>query len=347
MGLNRESFVVRNRRIGSNNSLCVRNFVYLHYFDFTKSTKIRFGYHQKLEKLGEDMREFESESSKTAKLIGLAGVAIVGSLVVIPILGTWYTVDEGERAVLLRNGAITGVSQPGFHGKLPIIDDPQKISIREKETSLRSDSYSRDQQPAEITAIVTWRIREGEVADVYSQFGGEEGVESRLIATRVPQAIRVVFSQFTAEKSIAERGRMNSEIMRSVREAVGDKFVEVLSVQTSVDFSDAYEESIEKRMLAEVRVTEEKQNAEREKIQAEIEVTRAQAKADSDRALAIARAEGVKAMGEAEATAIRAKGEALRDNPMLVGLISAERWDGKLPNTMVPGGAIPFVSVDN
>jgi len=47
----------------------------------------------------------------------------------------------------------------------------------------------------------------------------------------------------------------------------------------------------------------------------------------------------------AEADAIRAKGAALRDNPTLIALTSAERWNGILPTTMVPGGAVPFVNV--
>lgn len=36
---------------------------------------------------------------------------------------------------------------------------------------------------------------------------------------------------------------------------------------------------------------------------------------------------------------------ALRDNPALIGLVQAEKWDGKLPVTMVPEGALPFLNV--
>jgi hypothetical protein len=32
-------------------------------------------------------------------------------------------------------------------------------------------------------------------------------------------------------------------------------------------------------------------------------------------------------------------------NPNLVALVPAERWNGVLPTTMVPGSAVPFVSV--
>ncbi|MDY8015799.1 prohibitin family protein, partial [Escherichia coli] len=46
----------------------------------------------------------------------------------------------------------------------------------------------------------------------------------------------------------------------------------------------------------------------------------------------------------AEAEAIRLRGEALRENPGLVALTTAERWDGKLPDTMIPGSTVPFIS---
>ena len=52
-----------------------------------------------------------------------------------------------------------------------------------------------------------------------------------------------------------------------------------------------------------------------------------------------------KVKGEAEAEAIRARGAALRDNPDMIKLIQAERWNGILPTTMVPGAALPFVNV--
>ena len=39
------------------------------------------------------------------------------------------------------------------------------------------------------------------------------------------------------------------------------------------------------------------------------------------------------------------RGKALGNNPNLVTLVQAERWNGVLPTTMVPGSSVPFVSV--
>jgi regulator of protease activity HflC (stomatin/prohibitin superfamily) len=125
------------------------------------------------------------------------------------------------------------------------------------------------------------------------------------------------------------------EIQDAIQKASNNTMLIVESVQVeNIDFSDAYEKSIEQRMLAEVEVQKVQQNAEREKVQAEIAVIQAKAQADA-----------VKLQGDAEAHAINARGRALRDNPALIELVQAEKWDGKLPTTMVPGQTVPFINV--
>lgn len=98
-------------------------------------------------------------------------------------------------------------------------------------------------------------------------------------------------------------------------------------------------------MMAEVEVQRRSQELEQQRIQAQIVVTQAQGAADARVAEAKAQAEATRLAGDAEASAIRAKGEALRDNPQLVALVTAESWDGVLPTTMLPGGALPFIDV--
>ena len=49
--------------------------------------------------------------------------------------------------------------------------------------------------------------------------------------------------------------------------------------------------------------------------------------------------------GNAEAEAIKARGDALNENPNLIGLVQAERWDGKLPTTMLPNSTVPFMNM--
>jgi len=275
-----------------------------------------------------------------------AGLAIVGVLGSTVVFGSWYTVDQGERGVVLRNGAVIGTAEPGLSFKLPWIDSVVKIDVQAKSRLYEGvAAYSKDQQTAIMQLSVNYRMPADRVTEIYATYGGEEGVLTRLVDRRVNEELKTVFGRFNAVTSIQERARLNKEVEEAIQAAVnGPVIIDSVQIE-NIDFSDAYEQSIEARMLAEVEVQKLRQNAEREKVQAEITVTKAQAQADAIRAQAEAEAEAVRLRGEAEADAIRAKGAALRDNPSLIDLTAAEKWNGTLPQTMIPGGATPFIGV--
>lgn len=283
---------------------------------------------------------------KPSHIAGIAGGAVAALFALSTVFGSWYTIGERERGVLTRNGAVIGVAKPGLGFKLPFFDGVEKVSLETRIANYtKLSGYSRDQQPATMVVSVNYTMQPGKVLDIYTRYGGEDGLVARLIAPRVQSELKTVFGKFTAVSAVQERDRLNTEVKEAIAEAAGD-LVSIDGVQIeNIDFSDAYEASVEQRMLAEVEVQKLRQNAEREKVQAEIAVTQANAKAKAVRAMAEAEADAVKLRGAAEATAIRARGEALRDNPSLVGLVQAERWDGKLPATMVPGSALPMLSL--
>jgi regulator of protease activity HflC (stomatin/prohibitin superfamily) len=260
--------------------------------------------------------------------------------------GSWYTIDEGERGVILRNGAVVGVADPGLGFKLPVVDTVVPITVQSKARHYENVlTYSRDQQTATLTVSVNYRLPAEQVQRIYAEFGGEEGILNRLLDRQVFEEVKVVFGRYNAVSAIQDRERMVADMQMAVQRAVqGPIIIDSLQVE-NIDFSDAYEASIEQRMLAEVEVQKVKQNAEREKVSAEIAVIQAQAQADAALAQARAEAESIRIKGEAEAAAIAARGAAIRENPGLVELTTAERWNGQLPATMVPGSAVPFLGV--
>ncbi|HLZ02182.1 MAG TPA: prohibitin family protein [Bradyrhizobium sp.] len=288
-------------------------------------------------------------------------IAGVVALIVICllVLGSWYTVDQTERGVLLRNGAVIGTAQPGLGFKIPVIDSVRKISVKTVTyTWDKMNSYSYDQQPADLKISVTLRASPEKVADLYARFGSLDPAVHQVVSPVVNQQVKIVFGHYTAEKAIQERGNLNNEIKTAITDTLKyDPMLIIDSVQLeNIEFSQDYLHSIEQRMLAEVEVQKLQQNAEREKVQAQITVTQATAKANAIRAEAQAnadatrlngeaRAANIKVTGEAEAAAIKARAEALGSNPSIIALTQAERWNGVLPTTMVPGSSVPFVTV--
>lgn len=298
------------------------------------------------------MDEFDILTSRTrlrsarssGRLIAIVAVAVVAVIIA---FNGFFTVDQGYRGVHLRLGAVVGIAQPGLGFKVPFID--RVVMLRTQTNSKvydRMETYSRDQQLAELRMSVTYRLVPELVDQVYAQFGSEEGLVTRLIDRRVNELARTVFGQFNAVEAIQQRSSLNSQIFDEVIGAIDTPSVVIESVQVEdIAFSTAYEQSVEARMMAEVEVQRRTQELEQQRIQAQIVVTQAQGAADARVAEAKAQAEATRLAGDAEASAIRAKGEALRDNPELIALVTAENWDGALPTTMLPGGTVPFITV--
>ena len=88
----------------------------------------------------------------------LAAILIIG---VPTVTSAWYTVDQGQEAVLLRTGAIVGTEGPGLHFKAPWIDSVRYVSLQSHFIDYDEESYSRDQQPAQVLLLPRRRRGEG------------------------------------------------------------------------------------------------------------------------------------------------------------------------------------------
>jgi regulator of protease activity HflC (stomatin/prohibitin superfamily) len=275
----------------------------------------------------------------------IAGSLTLGLIVLTLLFLSYYTVNEGERGILLRYGKIVKIAEPGLGFKLPLIERVEKVSTRNQALVYKGvQAYSRDQQPAQMTVSISFHVPPSEAGAVYTAYNTIDALKERLIVRQLPTQLENVFGQYTAISAVQDRTRLVQDLQNAMRKAiVGPVTIDSVQIE-NIDFSDAYEKSIEDRMKAEVAIATRKQNLETEKIQAQIAVTQAQAQAESKLAAAKAEAETIRLRGAAEAEAIRLRGAALRDNPGLVNLTTAERWDGKLPETMIPGGTVPFIS---
>jgi regulator of protease activity HflC (stomatin/prohibitin superfamily) len=277
----------------------------------------------------------------------LVAMAFAGLVTLAASLGSFFTVDQGERAVVLRNGALLRVAEPGLDFKFPFVDSVKTISVRDHTFKFdKVGVYSYDQQPATFGLSITYRVPVSDVSELYTQYGSIEAIQARAVERKVLDAAKAVFGQYRAETAIQHRAKLGVDISQAIMKSMEGLPINVVGVQIEdIDFSDAYEKSIEQRMLAQVEIETTRQQKQTNEIQAEIRVIKAKAEADSQLEVWKAEAEGIKLRGDAEAAAILAKAKALDANTNLVQLMAVDKWDGKTPVTMVPGSAVPFIGV--
>ena len=297
-------------------------------------------------KANSDARRAEKAAS-VRRMVGYAGAGIVGLVGLGILLGSWYRVDEGERAVILTNGSFSEISGPGLHFKVPFFQTARFITVRNE--SFRYEkvaAYSYDQQTAEMVLSVNFQISPADVENIYRQYGSADNAASRVLHPRVYEQVKNVFGQYTAQRAIQERGQLNVDITRNLQEALAGTGLTILSVQVeNIDYTDAYEQAVEAAAKAKADIERSKSELLRVEQEAQQKVKQAQAEAEAKKLQADADAYATAAAGKATAEAIRERGAALRDNPDLVDLVAAERWDGKLPTSMIPGAAMPFVNL--
>ncbi len=259
----------------------------------------------------------------------IGSLVLLGLIVLVVLIilsSSWYTVDQGERGVVLRNGAVIGEAEPGLGFKVPVVDTVEHISIQSQNSRYDDvKTYSRDQQPATLRVSLNYHVTDARA--VYTDYKTIQNMVDRLLTPQVYTWSENTFGQFNAVSAVQDRAQLNTELAIALRKVVrGPLAIESVQIE-NIDFSGKYEEAVEARMEATVRQQQ------------------AEAEAAATRTRADANAYSLKAQGEAQATAIRARGDALRDNPGIPALVTAEKWDGHLPTTMPPGGTVPFLNV--
>lgn len=204
----------------------------------------------------------------------LVAGGLIGLLVLVAVGGSFYTIDEKERGVVLRNGKLVDVAEPGLGWKVLFIETVKTLSIQNHTSRYEQlQAYSRDQQSAALVVSVSWHVTPDEVAKVYSGYGDLQGLVDRLISRQVPTQVENVFGRYTAIQAVQNRGQFVADVGTAVKAAVkGPVVIDGVQVE-NIDFSDAYERSIEERMKAEVAIQTRQQNLATEQVQAQIQVT--------------------------------------------------------------------------
>lgn len=291
--------------------------------------------------------EQQRKSAMVKKAVTYAGVGVVSLVALGVFFGSWYRVDEGERAVVLTNGSFSEVANPGLNFKIPFFQSARFFSVRnEVATYEKMAAYSFDQQIAEIRISVNYQITPDQVERVYKEYGTLDSAVSRIINPRAYESVKNVFGQYSAQRAIQERGKLTSDITSSLQNSVKNTGIQVMSVQVeNIDFSDSYEQAVEAAAKAKADIERSKSELLRVEQEAQQKVKQAQAEAEAKKLQADADAYATQAAGKATAEAIRERGAALRDNPLLVDLVAAERWNGQLPASMIPGSSVPFINV--
>ncbi|MGN0804911.1 MAG: prohibitin family protein [Candidatus Coproplasma sp.] len=238
----------------------------------------------------------------------LAGVAISCVLLFMFIPFSFHTVEAGEVAVVKHLGEARNVRTAGTYFDFWITESYEKYDSKVQNLDIRTTAYSSDAQTMDVNLTLQYQINSEKAIEIANNYGSLDTLSNRIQSVTIEKC-KSVLSQYSAMKIIETRSSISPEVEQAVQSAIGTNYyVSVHTVVlTNIDFSDAFEKTVEDKMIAE----QEKLKAEYEKETAiinaekELEVSKRQAEAKIVSANADAKAQVL--VAQAEADALKAK----------------------------------------
>jgi len=273
--------------------------------------------------------DINDSSAIVKKVINIILVALLGIVVLGIIFGSFGIVGAGERGILLRFGAVTGnIKQEGLYFKIPFIERVVKMDIKIQKEEATAQAASKDLQNVSAKLALNYHLSGDKVGILYQNIGTD--YSTRIIDPAIQESVKAVTARYTAEELITKRQEVKDSVKVLLAERLGKEYIITDEVSiTSFNFSSSFEQAIEAKVTAEQNALAARNKLEQVKYEAEQRVAQA----------------------EAEARAIRLQSEAANNEKYIslkaleVQLKAVEKWNGKLPDQMIPGGTLPFLNL--
>ena len=302
-------------------------------------------------------------------------VAVVG-LALIP--KSFHTVEAGQIAVVKHLGEARNVRTAGTYFDFWVTETYEYYDAKVQNMEITTQTYSLDGQTMDIAMSVQYKIDQSKAIEIANQYGTIDVLADRIekVAT---EKTKSTLAEYSAMKIIETRASISPLVEGTIKEAVDAGYcVNIVAVVlTNIDFSDAFEKTVEDKMIAEqekLKAEYEKEtaivNAEKElevaKLEAQAKLERAKADAEAQIEVARAEAEGVKlkSIEVARALGFHINETEIKDEEGVVTSVEYEidfegksseeisliteylkyieylgKWDGELPDVMTGDSA--------
>lgn len=264
---------------------------------------------------------------------------------IICLIGCIKTVPTGATGIVTTFGKIENITlDAGIHFMSPwkkVI----KMDNRTQKQAIEMQCFSSDIQEVSVIYTVNYQINKDNAQEIYRTIGVE--YFDKIVMPKTLEAVKSIFAKYTAEDLIASRAALSKEIEAILVPGLASQNIQITSTSIeNIDFTDAFTNAVEAKQVAE----QNKLRAQTEQAQATLEAEAAaerqviKAQADADAAIVAAKADAEVAQisadsslyqGEKEATILQRVGEQLERYPNLTKYKYYEKWDGKLPETML------------
>lgn len=164
-----------------------------------------------------------------------------------------YTVDETERAILLKFGEIKRADiKPGLHWKIPFINNVKFFDSRILTLDVKPDLFpTSEKKYVYVDFFVKWRI--DNVRDYFVATNGIEERANNRLSQITKDELRDEFASRTIKEAVSgERADIMTALVIKANELSKELGIEIVDLRVSrIDYEENISESIYDRMRAE------------------------------------------------------------------------------------------------
>ena len=256
----------------------------------------------------------------------IAVIIILVVLIAVTALFAFTKVGAGERGVILNWGAVQeGVLDEGLHFKIPIYQEIKVLDVKTLKYEVQAEAASQDIQVINATVALNYHLDPSGVGKLLQEI--EADYRTGIIDPAIQESVKAATAQFIAQDLIIKRPELRNAIKEELSRKLDGRhiIVDELSI-VNLDFSNEYNKAIEQKQVAEQNALKAENDLKRVEFEAQQKI--AQAKAD------------------AEAIRIQAESISSQGGRDYIDLVTVQKWNGDLPQYMIPGGALPFINLE-
>lgn len=278
--------------------------------------------------------------SKKRKYVLIAVIAVIAVI----LLGTsWSVIPTGYTGVRTTFGQISSEPvQSGFNWKIPIVQSIKKVNNKQQDILFDSQIWS---ETSERTAIyfegvnVTYSINGEKSAWIFANVSDYKNnlINEGIVASAIKTASKQLNSTDATNRGLIEPLTLQT-LQQSVDDKYGESVIRIHKVViNNVDFEETYNNAIAEKQNAQLAY--EKQQIENQKV-----VEKAEADAEAKRVEAAANADAMLIEAKAEAEANQRLAESITNEILMNKYYDV--WDGVLPRVNASDSNIMYGITD-
>lgn len=267
-------------------------------------------------------------TKRNFKLGGITTAAVAGLIVLVVGANSFAQVEYGHVGLYKTFGKLdSNILSPGIHLKIPFFQTVIQVNTQVTKAETDTSASSKDLQPVSTHVAVNYSVNKESAYNLMNNVG--RNVDAVIINPAVQEIVKEVTARYQAEDLIAKRDIVAGEISEHLtnRLAKYDLIVNEINI-VNFKFSDAFNQSIEAKQVAQQQALKASNDLKRIEIEAKQKIAQAQAEAES---LKLKKQEVTPELVQLKQIEVQEK--------------ALEKWDGRLPS--VTGGATPFIDIQS